>query len=64
MDELYEYLKEKLNEMYGGAGDGIVIDMKHAFRLYHTICYMMQIRGIIEFQDDMCDNGRKHADVV
>jgi hypothetical protein len=43
MDELYEYLKEKLNEMYGGAGDGIV-------------------SGIIEFQDDMCDNGRKKDD--
>ena len=64
MDELYEYLKEKLAKMQEHGADSVAIDMHHAFRLYHTICYMKQIRGIIEFQDDMCDNGRKHADVV
>ena len=59
MDELYEYLKGKLDFMRECAEDKVMIDMDHAFRLYHTVCYMKQIRGIIEFQDETNDDGRK-----
>lgn len=59
MDELYEYMKEKLESMRRQGEDRVEIDMDHAFRLFHTVCYMKQIRGIIEFQDDMCADGRK-----
>ena len=53
MDELYEYLKDKLAKMHEHGADSVAIDVNHAFRLFHTVCYMKQIRGIIEFQDDM-----------
>lgn len=53
MDELYQYMKKKLDEMRMEGEDVIDIDMDHAFRLFHTICYMKQIRGIITFQEYM-----------
>ena len=52
MDELYEYMKEKLELMRSQGDFKMNIDMEHAFRLFHTVCYMKQIRGIIEFQDE------------
>lgn len=58
MDELYDYMREKLDKMYEHGADNVAIDMNHAFRLYHMVCYMKQIRGIIEFQDDSCENGK------
>ena len=58
MDELYEYMRESLEDMRKSGDDVVTIDMNHAFRLYHTVCYMKQIRGIIEFQDDACENGK------
>ena len=62
MDELYEFLKESLGNMRIAKDNMIVIDMDHALRLFHMVCYMMQIRGIIKFQDDMCADGRKKDD--
>ena len=61
MDELYEYMKEKLESMRRHGEDRVEIDMDHAFRLFHMVCYMKQIRGIIEFQDDL-SGGRKKDD--
>lgn len=58
MDELYEFLKESLGNMRIAKDNMIVIDMDHALRLFHMVCYMKQIRGIIEFQDDSCENGK------
>lgn len=58
MDELYDYLQQNLSQMRRLNDDFIEIDMDHALRLFHMICYMKQIRGIIEFQDDMCENGK------
>ena len=52
MDELYGYLKEKLEQMRKQGKSQVEIDMDHAFRLFHMVCYMKQIRGIIEFQDE------------
>ena len=57
MDELYDYLQQSLSQMRRLNDDFIEIDMDHALRLFHMICYMKQIRGIIEFQDDSCENG-------
>ena len=58
MDELYDYLQQNLSQMRRLNDDFIEIDIDHALRLFHMICYMKQIRGIIEFQDDMCVNGK------
>ena len=60
MDELYEYMKEKLESMRRQGDGRVEIDMDHAFRLFHTVCYMKQIRGIVEFQEDT-KGGGKHA---
>ena len=55
MDELYEYLKDKVEN----GGDSINIDLSHAFRLYQLICFMKQIRGIVNNEDDMWNNFRR-----
>ena len=57
MEELYEYIKGKLDEMYKSQESRITIDMNHAFRLYHNICYMKQIKSIIQFQEDIYDDN-------
>ena len=59
MDELYEYMSQKLAEMYESAIGSIYIDSTHAFRIYHLICNMKQIRGIINQEDDMWNQLRK-----
>ena len=58
MEELYEYIKGKLDEMYKSQESTITIDMNHAFRLYHNICYMKQIKSIIQFQEDIYDDNK------
>lgn len=58
MDELYEYMKERLDLMRKIGSSKVPIDMDHAFQLFHMICYMKQIRGIIEFQDEQNKNGK------
>lgn len=45
MDELYEYIKEKIAGV--SAGEEISIDTAHAFRMFQLVCFMKQIRGII-----------------
>lgn len=59
MDELYEYLKGKLDEMREDGSHKVVIDSEHALRLFHTVCYMKQIRMIVAFQDDVCAGGKR-----
>lgn len=59
MDELYEYMNLKLAEMYQyGRGD-IHIDTTHAFLIYHLICYMKQIKSIVNQEDDMWNTLKK-----
>lgn len=53
MNELYEYLKEKISAMYAEGRTEISVDMAHAFRIYHLICDMKQIRNIINQEEDM-----------
>ena len=59
MDELYEYLKDKIKEINGEGTFGLFIDTAHAFRLFHLVCFMKQIRGVINQEDDMWNTLRK-----
>lgn len=56
MDELYEYMKEKI---MGMDAEEIRIDTVHAFRMFQLICFMKQIRGIINQEDEMWNTLRK-----
>lgn len=56
MDELYEYMKEKI---MGMDAEEIRIDTAHAFRMFQLICFMKQIRGIINQEDEMWNTLRK-----
>ena len=56
MDELYEYMKEKI---MGMDAKEIRIDTAHAFRMFQLICFMKQIRGIINQEDEMWNTLRK-----
>lgn len=57
MDELYEYMKEKIAGI--NAGNGIIIDTAHALRVFQMVCFMKQIRGIINQEDEMWNALRK-----
>lgn len=46
VDELYEYMKEKIAGV--SAGEEISIDTAHAFRMFQMVCFMKQIREIIK----------------
>ena len=59
MDELYEYLRDKLAKMQEYDEKVIEIDTSHAFRLYQLVCFMKQIRGIINQEDDLWNEFRK-----
>ena len=59
MDELYEYMNWKLAEMYQNGRGDIHIDMTHAFLIYHLICYMKQIKAIVNQEDDMWNTLKK-----
>lgn len=53
--ELYEYMKEKRAEMMERQDDGVRIDMQHFFRIYQMMCFFMQIRNIVNFDEDMAE---------
>ena len=57
MDELYEYMKKKIAGV--SSGEEISIDTAHAFRMFQLVCFMKQIRGIINQEDDMWNALRK-----
>ena len=59
MEELYNYMKVKIAEMYECGGSLVAIDMYHAFRLFHLICRMKQINGILNQDDDMLKELQK-----
>lgn len=52
MKELYEYLSQKRDEMCAAKKSTVEIDVKHLFRLHQTVCFMMQIRNIVNFDED------------
>jgi hypothetical protein len=57
VDELYEYMKEKIARVR--SGEEVSIDTAHAFRMFQLVCFMKQIRGIINQEDDMWNALRK-----
>lgn len=52
MNELYDYLSQKRDEMCATHGNTVEIDVKHLFKIHQTICFMMQIRNIVNFDED------------
>ena len=53
MDELYEYLKIKRDEMCDSRTTETTIDMEHLFRIFQTVCFLRQIRCIVNYEEDM-----------
>ena len=53
MNELYEYLKVKIAEMYSEGKTTVELEMAFAFRLYHLVCDMKHIRNIVNQEEDM-----------
>jgi hypothetical protein len=48
MDELYEYMKKKLKEMQETREARVEIDCVEFMQLIKLVCYMRQIRLIVE----------------
>ena len=53
MNELYEYLSSVRDQMYASGKKTVEIDMDHLFWLHRVVCYMLQIKNIINFDDDI-----------
>ena len=47
MDELYRYMKNKLEEMHENRSLTVEIDCIEFMQMLKMLCYMMQIRTII-----------------
>ena len=48
MDELYRYMREKMAEMHEARSKTVQIDNIEFMQLMKMICYMRQIRRIVE----------------
>ena len=48
MDEMYEYMKTKLEEMRKEKKTEITMNFADAAKLFQIICYVRQIRFIME----------------
>lgn len=48
MDELYRYMRAKLDEMYDSRSQTVEIDCIEFMQLMKMLCYMRQIRRIVE----------------
>ena len=55
MNELYEYLNELREQAYKSASKTVTIDIEHYFRLFQLVCYMMQIRNIVNYDDNVSE---------
>ena len=51
MDELHAYMKAKLKEMQEARSATVEIDCVEFMRLMKLLCYMKQIRRIVEDDD-------------
>jgi chromosome condensin MukBEF ATPase and DNA-binding subunit MukB len=52
MKELYDYLSHKRDEMSESGKSTVEIDVKHLFKIHQMVCFMMQIKSIVNFDDD------------
>lgn len=50
IDELYNFMKEKLNRMYEEDEKTVNMTQAEFFHLYKAICDMMHIKHIMEVQ--------------
>ena len=48
MDKLYEYMKEKMKELHENRTGTVEIDCVEFMQLMKMLCYMKQIRRIVE----------------
>ena len=48
MDKLYEYMKEKMKELHENRTGTVEIDCVEFMQLMKILCYMKQIRRIVE----------------
>ena len=53
MSELYGYLSGIMADMYAQHKTTAEIDMEHLFRVFRVVCHMMQIRSIVNFDEDV-----------
>ena len=53
MNELYGYLSRIMAEMHAGHKTTAEIDMEHLFKAFRVVCHMMQIRSIVNFDEDV-----------
>lgn len=53
MDELYQYMKAKLEEMRGSLSMTIPVDYVEFAKLYQLVCYMKQIKTIANGMDEV-----------
>lgn len=53
MDEMYEMLKKKLDDMREIGNPVVDFSFEEVSRLYQQICMMKQVREIVKW----CDNG-------
>lgn len=51
MDEMYEYMKNKLENMRKEKKTEITVDFAEAAKIFQLICYVRQIRFIVEGMD-------------
>ena len=49
MDELYVYIRQKLDEMRKQKTDTVEIDFDKLAKMYQTLCFMKQIRNIVDW---------------
>ena len=52
MKELYDYLSLKRDEMFEAGENTVEIDVKHLFKIHQMVCFMLQIKGIVNFDDE------------
>ena len=48
IDKLYEYMKEKMQELHDNRKETVEIDCVEFMQLLKMLCYMKQIRRIVE----------------
>lgn len=46
MNEMYEYLKKKIEEMHKANLTNVSVDYAEIAKLYQLVCFMMQIQKI------------------
>ena len=52
---LYDYMKDKLQELYSAADRTVTIDMDHFMMLYRQTCDMMHIGNIVRSERSTMD---------